>query len=118
MKIESRQVCSERIVLIPGTTARDYVMAKGRPGAVLEIVAMGVHSNSNDQVKDVRRVYTIRGETNYLDTYFDLTGQQAKTWFDTIYLPDGCEIGVNLKGEKTTNECLLFIQYIWHIDKD
>ena len=118
MDIKSKQVYAEKIEIIPGTTARDFVMAKGRPGGVIEIVAMGVHSCSNDKIKNVRRVYTVKGETNYLDTKFDLNGQQAKTWFDTIYLADGHEIGVNLKGEKTTNKAYLFVHLLFHSDSE
>ena len=117
MKIKGHQVYAERMELIPGLTAKTYVVAKGRPGGVIEMVMLAIHSSGDDKIKNIQRVFIVNGEENILDTQSDITHGQVKTFIDPVYLADGHEMALRFQGEKVDSPCQIFIHYLWHIDE-
>ena len=117
MKIESKQVYAERMELIPGTTVKTYIVAKGRPGGVIEMVMLAIHSNGDDKMKNIQRVFIVNGKENILDTQSDITHGQVKTFVDPVYLADRHEMALRFQGEKFDSPCRIFVHYLWHINK-
>ena len=118
MKIESSQVYAERVDLIPGTTSKYYVLVKGRPGFVIELVYMTLYPSGDDKIKNVWRVFNIRGIQARIDNGKDINAKDTEVYECPVYIADGHELGIVLEGEKVDSPCQIFIHYLTHIDKD
>lgn len=116
--IKSFQIFAEQFDFIPSTTARYYVLAKGRPGGILEIVQITIHANGDDKIKDVFRVFSIRGVQARIDHKAEIDGGALHPFTNPVYLADGHEIGVRLTGEKFDSTCKVFVHYLWHPDEE
>ncbi|GAH93606.1 unnamed protein product, partial [marine sediment metagenome] len=91
MKINSKLVYAERIDLIPSLTSKYYVLAKGRPNGVLEIVYMSLYASGDDKIKNAYRVMKVRGIEARIDNGDEVASGDCKPYDCPIYLTDNME---------------------------
>lgn len=116
MKILSKNVYAERVDLIPGIVSKYYVMAKGRPDGVLEIVYMTLYASGDDKIKNVYRAFNMAGVQSRIDNGKDVAAGGVEAYVYPIYLADGHEMGIVLQGEKFDSPCQVFVHYLFHRD--
>ena len=117
MKVKEFQVYDGILDFTPGTDEKTYTVATGRRNGILEIVCVTVNPRGTDKAKGVRRVMKIKGTEVNLDTASDVNGGDSKSWFDTIYIANGTELGLRIDGEKVDSTVRVFVQYLWHPDE-
>ncbi len=113
MDICASNVYTEQVDFIPGTTEKTFILVKGRKGGVIEIVLVAVNPRGTAKMKNVNRVFKVRGIECDLDPPVDVDDETAKTYFDTIYVKDGEEFGLRIDGEAVDSTCRVLIQYLW-----
>lgn len=117
MEIQSKNVYAERVDMIPGIVSKYYVLAKGRPGGVLEIVYVTLYASGDDKIKNVYRAFKINNVEARIDNGKDVDAGGVEAYVETVYLADGMEIGIRLQGEKFDSPCQVFVHYLFHRDE-